>query len=209
MTDSVLLSSAYFPPIHYLALFLKTERILIEREENYPKQTYRNRCTILTANGIFSLTVPVLQGSFHKQPVKDIRIDYTKRWQQVHLRGLRTSYASSPYYEYYIEDIERIILKRHRFLLDLNMDSLKLIMKLSGISTSVSYTNVFEAVTEGKRDFRYKISPKKNLPSGMFTFPVYPQVFDDRFGFTEKLSTLDLLFNTGPDCSALLDAAII
>lgn len=208
MTDSVLLSTAYFPPIHYMALIHKADRASIEREENYQKQTYRNRCTILTANGIYSLTVPVLTGSFHKQPVKDIRIDYTKRWQQLHLRGLKASYASSPFYEYYIEDIESIILKGHNFLLDLNMDSLNLLMELSDIRTSVSYTDEFVPAKEDRNDFRYLISPKKTLPSGMFTFPVYPQVFNDRWGFTEKLSTLDLLFNTGPDCPALLNAVI-
>ncbi len=208
MTERVLLSSAYFPPVHYMALISRASRVLLEREENYHKQTYRNRCVILSANGPHFMTVPVLLGSFHKRPVKEIRIDYSKRWQQLHMRGLRASYASSPYFEYYIEDVEKVILKGHRFLIDLNMHSLNVIMKHSGISTSISYTDVFEPVVDEKYDFRYMISPKKNLPPELFTFPAYTQVFSDRWGFTEKLSTLDLLFNAGPECPDLLDAII-
>ena len=208
MTERVLLSSAYFPPVHYLALILKATQVSIEKEENYLKQTYRNRCTILTANGQQSLIVPVLLGSFHKTPVKDIRIDYTKRWQQLHMRGLRASYASSPYYEFYIEKVERVIFKGYRYLIDLNMHSLDLVMELTGVSTPVSYTDIFEPVKEEINDYRYIISPKKATPEGLFIFPAYKQVFDDRWGFTQKLSTLDLLFNNGPECPALLDGVI-
>jgi len=208
MTERLLLSSAYFPPVHYMALISKAARVSIEKEENYQKQTYRNRCNIISSNGLQSLTVPVLLGSFHKMPVKDIRIDYSKRWQQLHLRGLRASYASSPYYQFYIEDVEKVILKGHQFLIDLNMHSLNVVMALSGINTPITYTEEFETPGKGKYDFRYMISPKKNFPPGLFTFPAYPQVFSDRWGFTEKLSTLDLLFNIGPECSALLDVVI-
>ena len=101
-------------------LIQDADEVLVEREENYLKQTYRNRCYILSAHGTQTLTVPVYLGSIHKTPVKDIRIDYSKRWQQVHLRAMIASYRASPFFEFYFEEIEKSILKNHEFLIDLN-----------------------------------------------------------------------------------------
>jgi len=96
-------------------LIKDADEILVEREENYLKQTYRNRCYILSANGTHPLSVPVFLGSIHKTPVKEIRIDYSKRWQQVHLRAVVASYRASPFFEFYFEEIEKCILKTMNF----------------------------------------------------------------------------------------------
>lgn len=198
MADKYLLSTAYFPPVSYISLINSSDKIYIENKENYLKQTYRNRCLILAANGQCALSVPVLEGSFRKTPVNEIRIDYTKRWQQVHLRALISSYKSSPFFEYYFEDIEKVILGKPEYLLDLNMNSLRTVLKLTRISTQVVYTDSFEHVNGEKYDFRYSISPKKEDP-GVFPAKEYYQVFSNKFGFVRGLSILDLIFNTGPD----------
>ncbi len=93
MAGKILVSTAYLPPVEYFSLISRADEVLIEREENYLKQTYRNRCYILSAHGPQLLSVPVYLGSLHKTPVKDIRIDYSKRWQQVHLRAMTASYS--------------------------------------------------------------------------------------------------------------------
>ena len=129
MSRQIILSTAYFPPIEYFAYILEAEEIFIEKEENYHKQTYRNRCYILSVNGPQCLSVPVYAGSLHKTIIKDIRIDYSKRWQQVHLRAIRSSYGSSPFFQYYFEEFESIIQNNYEFLLDLNMNLLELILK--------------------------------------------------------------------------------
>ena len=198
MAEKYLLSSAYFPPIHYMSLICVADKVYIEKEENYLKQTYRNRCLILTANGVSALSVPVLSGSSHKTHVKDIKIDYSKRWQQVHLKALISSYKSSAYFEYFFEEIEEVILGKPKYLLDLNMHSLETVLRITGISTPVIDTNVFEPVTENDYDFRYLISPKKERP-GTLSAKEYFQVFSYKFGFLPDLSILDLIFNTGPD----------
>ena len=198
MADKYLLSSAYFPPIHYISLIYNSEYILIENEENYLKQTYRNRCLIMTANGQSALSVPVMEGSFRKTPVKDIRIDYSKRWQQVHLRALITSYKSSAFFEFYFEDIEKVILGKPEYLLDLNMNSLRTVLKIAGISTPIVYTDYFENNSGEAYDFRYSISPKKEKP-GIYPEKEYYQVFSNKSGFVSGLSILDLIFNAGPD----------
>jgi hypothetical protein len=198
MPEKYLLSSAYFPNINYLSLIYRADKVLIEREENYLKQTYRNRCLILTANGPSALTVPVLSGSEKKTIIKDIKIDYSKRWQQVHLRALISSYKSSAFFEYYFDDIKQLISGKPEYLIELNRNSLNTMLRITGISTPVSYSDVFEPVKGQDYDFRYKISPKKEIP-GISSAKEYFQVFSSRFGYVPGLSILDLIFNAGPD----------
>jgi hypothetical protein len=201
MTGKILVSTAYLPPVSCFSLIYHADEVLIEKEENYIKQTYRNRCYILSANGIQILSVPVQLGSFHKTPLKDIRIDYSRRWQQVHLGALNAAYKSSPFFEYYFDDIEKIISAKHDFLLDLNMELTMFILKSLKINTSIGFTSHFEPVTLKSSDFRYILSPKKEFN---MEYREYFQVFSSRFGFKPGLSIADLLFNAGPDTSRFL-----
>ena len=91
MAEELLLSTAYFPPASYFSLIARSTNVLIESEENYHKQTWRNRCIIMSANGPLPLVVPVLRGSFHKTAIKDLKIDYSKRWRELHLRGIASA----------------------------------------------------------------------------------------------------------------------
>ena len=199
MSGKILLATAYLPPVEYFAHIIKAEEVFIERKENYLKQSYRNRCYILSANGPQLLTVPVYLGSFHKTPVKEIRIDYSKRWQQIHLGALSSSYKSSPFFIYYFEIIEKIILSDYEFLLDLNMDLLKAILKMLKIETRIFYTTDFKLVGTMESDFRYKINPKKE--SG-YCPKKYTQVFTGKKGFIPGLSIVDLVFNMGPESAS-------
>jgi hypothetical protein len=203
MAEKYLFSSAYFPPIEYISLITAADKAYIEKEENYLKQTYRNRCSILTANGQEALSIPVLTGSSKKIPVKEIRIDYSKRWQQVHLRALQSAYKSSAFFEYYFDDIEKVISRKTEYLLDLNLNSLSTILKFIGISTPIAFTKTFEPAADRDYDFRYTISPKKEKP-GISSLKEYYQVFSNKFGFVGGLSILDLLFNAGPDSAKYL-----
>lgn len=196
MAAKIFLSTAYLPPVEYFSLIHNAEEVLVEREENYLKQTYRNRCYVLTANGKLTLTVPVYLGSIHKTALKNIRIDYSKRWQKVHLRAMSTSYKASPYFDFYIEDIERTILKNHEFLIDLNNELTEVILKILGIKTSIAYTSTFIPLGTIDNDFRYIIMPKKQSGSSA---KEYTQVFNNRSGFTAGLSIVDLVFNMGPE----------
>ena len=107
MGEEVLLSTAYFPPAEYFSLIAHSRKVMIESEENYLKQTYRNRCMILGANGPLALIVPVLRGSFHKTALRDLKIDNSRRWRELHLRGITSAYAAAPYFEYYYDIISR------------------------------------------------------------------------------------------------------
>ena len=160
------------------------------------KQSYRNRCYLLSAHGRQLLSVPVYLGSQHKTPVKDITIDYSKRWQQVHLRAMAASYSSSPYFEFYFESFEKILSRKNDFLLDLNMELTETILEILKMKTKISYSTSFEPRGEMENDFRYKITPKEK---SQFSAKEYFQVFNNSKGFIQGLSILDLIFNMGPE----------
>jgi hypothetical protein len=196
MPGNILVSTAYLPPVEYFSLISQADEILIESNENYIKQSYRNRCYILSAHGPQLLSVPVYLGSLHKTSLKEIRIDYSKRWQQVHLRAIIASYNSSPYFQFYFEEIERIISRKNEFLLDLNTELMHLIIKMLKLKIKLSQTTYFEPLGEDGNDFRYKISPKLK---SQYANREYIQVFDTGIGFVQGLSIIDLIFNTGPE----------
>jgi hypothetical protein len=196
MKGKILLSTAYLPPIEYFSAISQSDEVLIELKENYLKQSYRNRCYILSAHGPQMLTIPVFLGSLHKTPIKDIRIDYSKRWQQVHLRAMEASYNASPYFEYYFENIEKIISKKQEFLFELNMEILLSVLSMLKIKRQFSYTSEFVPVENNDSDLRYKISPKK---ISQYSNREYLQVFANENGFVPDLSIVDLLFNQGPE----------
>jgi hypothetical protein len=201
MAEKILVSTAYLPPIEYFSLFSLADEVFIEREENYQKQSYRNRCYILSAHGPQILSVPVYLGSLHKTPVKDIRIDYSKRWQQVHLRALTASYNSSPYFEFYFENIEKIILKNSSFLLDLNMELTESALEMLKLKIKISYTATFQPVGETENDFRYNITPKEE---SQYIINKYFHAFDNDNKLVQGLSILDLIFNMGPEAVGYL-----
>ncbi|HAX92483.1 MAG TPA: hypothetical protein DCY25_00805 [Bacteroidales bacterium] len=200
MADKLLLSTAYFPPACYFRLIRDAAIVFIEREENYLKQTYRNRCMILASNGVLILSVPVTKGDRLKAPVKDIQIDYSKRWQQVHTGAFTSAYGRSPYFLYYSENIFSILQKKHRFLIDLNQELLQECLTLLNINKCINYTSSFEPATLKPGDYRYCISPKREQ---VFSSKPYIQVFGEA-GFVPGLSILDLIFNLGPEAALFL-----
>jgi len=196
MGGIILVSTAYLPPLEYISLISQADEVLVELEENYLKQSYRNRCYILSAHGPQLLSVPVCLGSQHKTPLKEIRIDYSKRWQQVHLRAITASYSSSPYFQFYFENIEKIISKKPDFLIDLNMELTETVLKILKLNIRLTQTTHFESVGEAANDFRYKISPKKK---SQFIVKEYMQVFNTFNRTDHRLSIIDLVFNMGPE----------
>jgi hypothetical protein len=196
MAGKILVSTAYLPPIEYFSQLSYAKEIFIEREENYHKQTYRNRCYVMSAHGPQLLSVPVYLGSIHKTPVKDVRIDYSKRWQQVHLGAMTASYNSSPYFQFYFENIAKLISKNHPFLIDMNTEITECILEILKLDRKISYTTVFRPVDEHENDLRYLITPKKE---SAHTAKEYLQVFNLNGSFVPHLSIIDLIFNMGPE----------
>lgn len=208
MAAELLLSTAYFPPAEWFSLLAQNRRAVIEKHENYHKQTYRNRCIILGANGPLPLIVPVQKGSFHKTAITDLRTDDSKRWRELHLRGITSSYAAAPFFEYYYDMIRDVITARYSFLIDINNAAINALCEAIGIDAEIGYSEAFVPECQRENDYRYCISPKKQCTLKGYSDIPYVQVFSERFGFTPRLSIIDLLLNNGPRTHALLQRSL-
>ncbi|MGM9787388.1 MAG: WbqC family protein [Candidatus Cryptobacteroides sp.] len=190
----MLISTAYFPPIEYFANFAKYSVVYIEACENYLKQTYRNRCRILTANGAEDLRVPILHDG-HRN-IREIRIDYSKDWIRQSEYAIDSAYYNSAFFEYYRDELFSILDFGIDTLWDLNLVLIKFFSRKLGMGTEFRPTLAYKIPQGEPLDFRYSLSPKR--PSAYLGQPYY-QVFREKFGFVPNLSIMDLLFNEGPE----------
>ena len=186
--------TAYLPSIEYVSLFLKTEDASIELFETYHKQSCRTRTNVMTANGIQTLTIPVIKTNGNHTLTKDIEISYKESWQQVHLRCLASAYRKSAYFDYYFPYFEKIYKQKFNTLVELNDFCLKTILKTMKVKKDYSFTTDFERIAE-ENDYRISLSKGTNK----IEMKPYYQVFADRHGFISNLSIVDLLFNEGPN----------
>ena len=210
MENSVLLSTAYFAPIQYYSKLVQFPNMMIEQFENYSKQSYRNRCNIFGANGELALTVPVVKASSKKILTKDVRISYDTDWQKLHWKGIESAYKSSPFYEFYIDDLVRFFDIKWDYLLDFNMEIQSEINSLIELDSTIKKTDDYIENLDQLVDFRESIHPKasKSIIDPSFVSKEYYQVFSDKRGFIENLSILDLLFNMGPDSLMYLEQSV-
>ncbi|RNC63458.1 WbqC family protein [Proteiniphilum sp. X52] len=198
----VLLSSFYLAPVEYYAALFHAENVIIEIQDNYRKQSYRNRCIIGGANGPLSLSIPVEKLEKGKNRMKDIRIAEHGQWRHLHWNAIVSAYNSTPFFQYFEEDFRPFYENKFRFLHDFNEELRRLIGGFIGIETPYSYT--LEYVKEpppDMLDLRETIDPKKGSSSER---PQYHQVFAQRQGFTPNLSIIDLLFNLGNEARLYL-----
>ncbi len=203
--EKILLPTAYLPPVHYFVLMAKAGEVLIEQWETYPKQTYRNRCEIYSANGKIPLIIPVRKPNGNHTLTRDIVVSGHENWQTLHWRAIRTAYANSPFFLYYRDELKPFFESKAERLLDFNAALLQALVSLIGMDVRIELTAAYLHNPEDTADFRTMISPKKNFD--LFALPGYYQTFEDRFGFIPGLSIVDLLFNLGPETAGYLTAA--
>ncbi len=206
---ALLLSTAYFAPVQYYTMCLAYQTIYIEQFENFIKQTYRNRCVILGANGPVSLVIPVVKGRGPKTLIKDLKISYDVDWQRNHWRTIFSAYNSSPFFEFFKDDIFPFFEKNEKFLLDFNLKIHEIILELLELENNTVLTTDFERTTAQTLNLREVISPKNKTQNNNFKPQRYTQVFSEKFGFTPNLSILDLLFNSGPNSCTILEESLI
>lgn len=198
--NPVLLSTAYFPPVSWIAVAIQSGSINLEIHETYPKQTFRNRCTIATSSGTLNLTVPVKRVNGNHTKTFEIQIDNSRNWQLLHWRSIVTAYNKSPFFLYYRDIFEPIFLKKQEGLIDLNTDILKGILLALKIKTKeIRYTAEYEFQPDCY-DLRNSFHPKINTGQKITCcLPRYIQAFEEKYGYITDLSIIDLLFNLGPD----------
>ena len=197
---STLLTSAYWPNLHYFYYVLKSNPILIEQYDHYQKQSFRNRTSILSANGVLDLSIPVSKTS-KKEYTKDIIISYKENWQIKHWRAITSAYKNSPYFEFFESDIKESYFKKYDLLMEYNTQQLLFVLRALRINKEILFTQAFEKEPLDKLDVREIIHPKNDfredkIVEKLLMYPYY-QTFSIKFGFAPNLSILDLVFNTG------------
>ena len=195
-----LFTTAYFPSISYMARFLSEDAPLIEVWETYRKQTYRNRCRVMTANGVESLTVPVVKVNGNHTMTKDILVSDHAPWQHIHSRCLESAYKAAPYFDHYYDYLRPIFEGRFERLIDLNDAALRAVLRMLKVKKEILHTTDY--IREAGNDLREAFSPKKAIECD--SFPEYYQVFGTKFPFAPDLSVLDLVFNEGPEAIGYL-----
>ena len=194
--DTILLTSAYLPPISFFTAINSGGDVLVEQYDNYCKQTYRNRCVIATAGGRQSLTIPVVKSDCPKQLMKDVRISDHGEWRRQHWNALESAYMNSPFFMYYQDDFRPFYEKKYEFLIDFNTELTLRIMELAGIKKEIKLTESYMLGTDGITDLRAIAEPGVQEP---LNAKPYWQVFKQKYGFQANLSAVDLLFNMGPE----------
>jgi len=186
----------YLPPVAWFAkINTYKPAILIEKEEHFPKQTYRNRANIASPDGVLALTVPVIKGSKNHTKIKDVRISYDFNWQRLHWQSLQTCYRRSAYFEFYEDDLAPFYETKYDYLFDFNEQLLRFILRAIKLPVELIFTESYEETYSSLEDLRATIHPKRGTE---FNQKPYYQVFEERNDFLKNLSIADLLFNQGP-----------
>lgn len=196
--NTVLLSTAYLPNIHYLSAVINHDGIVIEKYENFVKQTYRNRCDIVTANGRLSLSIPLVKQA-DKELISDKKISYSEDWQKQHWRTIVSAYKNSPYFEFFEDEFKPFYENKFEFLLDYNTQLLQTILHILRVKKQIIFTQNFELNPTEVVDFR-NLSDIEKSESKVKS---YYQVFADKISFTPNVSCLDALFNIGLETKLL------
>lgn len=191
-----LLPVGYFPPISYFAYLLRDD-VTIEQKEHFVKQSLRNRCTILGANGPLNLLVPRTKSNV-RLTIKETTIHDETDWKTLHWRSLEAAYRKSPYFEYYEDELQPFFQKAHTHHFQCNMQSIQIVCELLSIEFKPKFTSEYLAEFDGL-DLRSSWNKQNYLEQNPATsYPTYIQVFNDRHAFAPDLSILDLLFCLGP-----------
>lgn len=183
----------YFPSISHFVALVNAEEITFEVDDNFQKQTNRNRMYIYSPNGLQLLNIPIKHSKNAHQKTKDIQIENAFDWQKQHFKSLEAAYRSSPFFEYFEDDLAPIFQKKHTFLMDLNFETITFIAKSMRWDLEFNKTTEYFSEVPNNKDFRFLADGKKDTS----TFETYPQVFQEKEGFLNNLSVLDLLFNEG------------
>ena len=202
----IIIHPTYFPNIAHFVAMTNAERITFEMDDNFLKQTYRNRTYIYGANGKQTLNIPVIHSQKNRQKYRDVKIFNEEKWQDNHWKSLLSAYRTSPFFEYYEDELVTLFTEKTEHLLDFNLKCFEVICDCLQLDLNIHKTETYQKNITDKIDYRYLVNAKKKTPQ---QFDTYTQVFSDKHGFISNLSILDLLFNEGPNALNYLESQTI
>ena len=197
-----LIHPTYFPNIAHFFVCVQSKKIVLEIEDNYQKQTYRNRTYIYGANGKLQLSVPVIYTQKNRQKYKDVKIFNDDNWQSQHWKSLESAYRTSPFFEFYEDELRPLFEKKQTYILDFNMACFEVICDCLQLELAIENTTAYNKEVNTLKDYRFLVNSKKEH---IINFEEYIQVFNAKHGYINNLSILDLLFNEGTNAVNYLE----
>jgi hypothetical protein len=191
--NDILIHPSYFPSISHFVAIAKAEKVTFEINDNFQKQTNRNRMYIYSPNGIQLLNIPIKHSNKAHQNIKEVQLETAFDWQKQHFKSLEAAYRASPFFEYFEDELLPIFQKKNRYLLDLNYQTMEMVSKCLRLDFAYDETTEYFHDVTDKNDLRGLINGKKDV----LQFESYTQVFGGKHGYLNNLSILDLLFNEG------------
>jgi len=191
--NNILIHPSYFPSISTFVAIANSDLVTFEMDDNFQKQTNRNRMYIYSPNGIQLLNIPIKHSKTAHQKTKEVKLETAFDWQKQHFKSLEAAYRTSPFFEYFEDDILPIFQKKHTFLMDLNMETMAIVSKCLGLEFDYNETDEYFHIVTDKTNLRNLVNGKKDTS----VFEPYTQVFGEKHGYLNNLSILDLLFNEG------------
>lgn len=195
-----ILPITYFGNLEYYWYLAQEQSTPIHIGELYQKQTFRNRCSIMSANGPLNLSVPVKRPFGKQTTTKDVLISNAENWRQVHWKTFESCYNRTPYFEFYADQIKALLFAQHEKLVNLNMSLTNHLIDKIGLIRNLSIVNTLDDIPMPHQKIVF--SPKVNAH---FKGHSYLQTFSERYGYVDNLSILDLLFNEGPNTICILN----
>ncbi|WP_375242726.1 WbqC family protein, partial [Lacinutrix sp.] len=196
----------YCPSIATFVAIAKADSVVMEVQDNYQKQTYRNRCYIYAANGKLQLSIPVVFSQKNRQKYSEVKIANTYKWQDNHWKSLESAYRTSPFFEFYADELQPLFTETFDTILEFNLKCFELICDCLQLELDYSKTEVYDKEPKNTIDYRALVNVKKET---IIPLKPYTQVFKAKHGFINNLSILDLLFNEGTNAVSYLKSQTI
>ena len=190
---NILIHPTYFPSISHFVAIANAQKVTFEMDDNYQKQTNRSRMFIYSPNGLQLLNIPIKHSKDTSQKTKDVKLETAFDWQKQHFKSLEAAYRTSPFFEYFEDELLSVFQKKHTFLMDLNLQTMEIVSKCLRLDFPYDETTEYFHEITDKTDYRSLANGKKDTSK----FETYTQVFGEKHGFLNNLSILDLLFNEG------------
>ena len=203
---NIIIHPTYFPNIAHFVAIVNADNVMYEFDDNFLKQTYRNRTYIYGANGKLALNIPVVHTQKNRQKYRDVKIFNETKWQDLHWKSLLSAYKTSPFFEFYEDDLQPLFNQKADYILDFNLKCLEVICDCLQLDLKTSKSVIYQKHIDNTFDFRPLVNAKKEVTK---QFDTYTQVFSDKHRFISNLSILDLLFNEGPNALNYLESQTI